>query len=588
MGGAMGNDGPFVVPEGVAGRSGSVLLIDRPDAPPLPLQDLPDACRIVRAGDLAEARRLGTGAAFEAVLLRAGPEGVSPDLLRGLPPHLGNAPLLLLVDPDHEDGARDAVRHGTAQDYLVLGHFGGGLLERALAYAVSRRRMQESLKELRRRELQRFGLDRLTALPNRAIFLDGLAEALLEARQGGGMGALLLIGLEGFRLVQDTLGPPFGDPLLREIVARLRSSIAPFLGPKDVLSRISSDEIALLLACPEDMATSTRAAEAALAAFSEPFVLQGLEFFISLAVGISVYPFDGGDASTLLRNADVALGRARERGAAGYEHFLPAVDDRFLTRLELQNGLRLGLARDEFVVHYMPQMDLRSGRLTSFEALVRWRHPARGLVPPGDFIPLAEESGLILPIGERVLRAACVQSRDWRRAGLPPVRLSVNFSARQFQHQNPLRLVTRVLEDTGLEASALELEITESAVMKDADAALATLRSLKTLGVRLSIDDFGTGYSSLSYLRSFPIDALKVDRSFVRDVAVRGEDRAIVAAVIALGHSLGLRVIAEGVETTAHLDCLRELGCDEVQGYHVGRPVPPEAAAAMQARLRPE
>jgi EAL domain-containing protein (putative c-di-GMP-specific phosphodiesterase class I) len=232
----------------------------------------------------------------------------------------------------------------------------------------------------------------------------------------------------------------------------------------------------------------------------------------------------------------------------------------------------------------MPQIDVASGRIVSMEALVRWRHPTLGLVQPNDFIPLAEESGLILPIGERVLRSACSQVREWQAAGLPPIRVSVNVSGRQFQHQNPAALVTRVLGETGLAPAHLELEITESTLMKDSDGALATLRALKETGVHLAIDDFGTGYSSLSYLRSFPIDALKVDRSFVRELTTRADDAAIVSAIIAMAHSLKLKVIAEGVEHEQHLEWLYAAKCDEVQGYHISRPVPPESAAKLLAR----
>ncbi len=538
--------------------------------------------QVIHAPSLPEAKRRCIVETFDAALLSGGdPAGL--EALRTLTPHLGGAPLLLLSPPEHEDLAHQAVQHGIAQDYLVLGHLGDGLIEKAVRYAVSRRLMLADLKE-RRRDSPALGVDRLTDLPNRALFFDRLGDALQLARQNSQMTAVLILGLEGFRLVHTTLGAAVGDPLLREISVRLRAGLAPFLDAQDFVARLSGDEFAVVLGSPAGMDDVSRAAEAALAVFADPFVLQGLEFFISCTAGISLYPFDGGDAESMLHNADLALRRAREQGSGGYQYFLPAVNDRFLTRLELQNSLRLGLARDEFIVHYMPQLDLKSGRVTSFEALVRWRHPTLGLVPPDDFIPLAEESGLILPIGERVLRAACAQSRAWRRAGLPPVRVSVNFSTRQFQHQNPVQLVGRVLRETGLEPGGLELEITESAVMKDADAALATLKALKETGVHLSIDDFGTGYSSLSYLRSFPIDGLKVDRSFVKDVAVRPEDQAIVSAVIALGHSLRLKVIAEGVEGGGPLEWLRSRNCDEAQGYHISRPVPPERAAALLSR----
>ena len=494
------------------------------------------------------------------------------------------APLVLLADLSSAALAHHAVARGTAQDYLVKGHAEGPLLEQALLYAVDRHKMLSDLKRRRRDDFTPRSVDRLTHLPNRAAFYDRLGDLLLQARQNSQMAAVLLINLEGFKLVHSTLGPEIGDPLLRDIAGRLLGSLEGHVKGQDLVARLSGDEFAIVLGELSQMQEVSRAAERILAAFAPPFILNAHEFFISPTIGISMFPFDGTDAESMLHNADIALRRAREQGSDSFQFYLPAVNDRFLTRLELQNSLRIALARDEFVVHYMPQLDVKGGQIVSMEALVRWNHPTLGLVPPSEFIPLAEESGLILPIGERVLRAACAQSRAWQKAGLPPIRVSVNFSARQFQHQNPVALVTRVLKDTGLTPGHLELEITESAVMKDADAALGTLRALKETGVHLAIDDFGTGYSSLSYLRSFPITSLKVDRSFVREVTSRTDDAAIVTAVIAMAHSLKLKVIAEGVETEQHLEWLHARDCDEVQGFHFSRPVPADAAAKLLAR----
>jgi len=495
-----------------------------------------------------------------------------------------SAPLVLLADLASSSLAHHAVAKGTAQDYLVKGHVEGPLLEQALLYAVERHKMLADLKRRRRDDFAPRGVDRLTHLPNRAAFYDRLGDLLFQARQNSQMVAVLLINLEGFKLVHNTLGPEVGDPLLREIAGRLLGSLDGLVKGQDLAARLSGDEFAIVLGELSQMQDVSGAAERILAAFAPPFVLNAHEFFISPTIGISMYPFDGTDAESMLHNSDIALRRAREQGSDSYQFYLPAVNDRFLTRMELQNSLRIALARDEFVVHYMPQLDVKGGQIVSMEALVRWNHPTLGLVPPSDFIPLAEESGLILPIGERVLRAACAQSRTWQKAGLPPIRVSVNFSARQFQHQNPVALVTRVLKETGLPPGHLELEITESAVMKDANAALGTLRALKETGVHLAIDDFGTGYSSLSYLRSFPITSLKVDRSFVREVTSRSDDAAIVTAVIAMAHSLKLKVIAEGVETEQHLEWLHARDCDEVQGFHFSRPVPADAAAKLLAR----
>jgi len=359
------------------------------------------------------------------------------------------------------------------------------------------------------------------------------------------------------------------------------ASLSPHLRGTDTVARLSGEEFSILLADVAEMADVSRAAGGVIEAFGRPFVLEGHEFFISTSIGISVFPFDGSDPEAMVRNADLALRRSVEQGGNSFQFFLPAVNQQFLTRLELQNNLRMALARDEFVLHYMPQIEVSTGRVRSVEALVRWRHPTLGMVQPAEFIPIAEETGLILPLGERVLRAACVQARAWRRDGLPPVRVSVNVSARQFQHQNPVALVSRAIHESGLEPGDLVLEITESAVMREAGQALATLRSIRETGVRVAIDDFGTGYSSLSYLRSFPIDSLKIDRSFVREIASRPDDEAIVTAILAMARSLKLDVIAEGVETEGQLEWLRSRGCDEAQGYLISRPLPPDEVPAF-------
>jgi diguanylate cyclase len=543
--------------------------------------------QVARVPGVQDAKRRCMSQTFDLVLVGApleDPQDLEP--IRTLASQLASTPLVLLADLASEPLAHHAVAKGTAQDYLMKDHLEGRILEQALLYAIERHKMMASLRRRRRAEDAPSSVDRLTHLPNRAAFYDRLGDLLQMSRQNAQMVSVMLINLEGFKLVHNTLGPAIGDPLLKEIAGRLLASLDGLLKGHDLVARLSGEEFAIVLGDLPQMKDVSRAAESILAAFSPPFVLSGHEFFISPTIGISMYPFDGSDAESMLHNADIALRRAREQGSDNYQFYLPAVNQQFLTRLELQNSLRIALARDEFVVHYMPQLDVKGGRIVSMEALVRWNHPTLGLVQPSDFIPLAEESGLILPIGERVLRTACAQVRSWQQAGLPPIRVSVNFSARQFQHQNPVALVTRVLRETGLSPGHLELEITESAVMKDADAALGTLRALKETGVHLAIDDFGTGYSSLSYLRSFPINSLKVDRSFVREVTSRTDDAAIVTAVIAMAHSLKLKVIAEGVETEAHLEWLHARDCDEVQGYHFSRPVPADAAAKLLEKSR--
>jgi diguanylate cyclase (GGDEF)-like protein len=564
-----------------------ILHVESDDAQAAALRELLEGsdrmeARITRVPDIAEARRLSIREPFDLFLVDLHAREIPGlDPLRGLAAQAAGTPILLLADLDGEAVAHAAVQKGAAQDYLVKDHLSPRLLEQAILYALERGRMVASIKTMRRRENPPSSFDRLTRLPNRQTFYDRLGDALSRARQQNQMTAVLLLNLEGFKLVHNTLGAAIGDPLMQSIAGRLLEGIPGAAQGRDTIARLSGDEFAILLRDVPSMKDVSRAAEAILDSFNRPFVLNGLEFFISTTIGISLYPFDGMDAESMIHNADIALRRSKEQGSNTYQFYLPAVNDQFLTRLELQNSLRMAIARDEFLVHYMPQIDVPTGRIVSMEALVRWRHPTLGLVQPNDFIPLAEETGLILPIGERVLRAACAQVREWQEAGFPSIRVSVNMSPRQFQHQNPVALVSKVLRETGLAPSHLELEITESTLMKDADAALVTLRALKETGVHLAIDDFGTGYSSLSYLRFFPIDALKVDRSFVRELTTRDDDAAIVSAIIAMAHSLKLKVIAEGVEHARHLEWLHAARCDEVQGYHFSRPVPAEAAAKL-------
>jgi len=310
---------------------------------------------------------------------------------------------------------------------------------------------------------------------------------------------------------------------------------------------------------------------------NEPFVIDGKELYVTCSAGISLYPQDGLDVDTLLKNADAAMYRAKEHGRNNFQFYTSEMNSKVNERLALENSLRRALERDEFVLHYQSKVDLKTGAIVGAEALVRWRHPERGLMSPDLFVPLAEETGLIVQIGEWVLREACTQNRAWQADGLPPISVAVNVSARQFRQEILIKSVSRILAETGLDPSHLEMELTESMIMHNAEAVVATLRQLTSLGVRLSIDDFGTGYSSLSYLKHLPIDTLKIDQSFVRDiVAGSSEHRVLARAIISIGHSLDLKVVAEGVETEAQLEYLRQHDCDEVQGYYFSEPLPPE------------
>jgi diguanylate cyclase (GGDEF)-like protein/PAS domain S-box-containing protein len=421
--------------------------------------------------------------------------------------------------------------------------------------------------------------DSLTGLANRALMTDRLQQALARAERQFGRLALLFLDLDNFKTINDSLGHDAGDELLIAVAARLRAC----LRGEDTAARLGGDEFTILLEEVSDSAEAVAAAERITTAFSNPFCLRGRDVYVTASVGVAVSQTRGASAEALLRSADLALYRAKASGKACLALYEPGMEANALDRLELETDLRHAVERQEFRLEYQPIFSILDGRLTEVEALVRWQHPTRGLLAPAVFIPLAEENGLILPIGRWVLEEACRQARLWQDSfteGPPPI-MDVNLSARQFQQPDLVSEIIRILDATGLEARNLKLEITESVLMDDADASLKTMQALRSLGIRLAVDDFGTGYSSLSYLQRFPVDTLKIDRSFVNALGRDPQSRAIVQSVVLLAKTLGLDVTGEGVETTAQEAELRFLGCDQGQGFLFARPVPVDVLEAM-------
>jgi diguanylate cyclase (GGDEF)-like protein/PAS domain S-box-containing protein len=415
--------------------------------------------------------------------------------------------------------------------------------------------------------------DTLTGLPNRNLLQDRLGQTLAYARRHERELALLFIDLDYFKNINDSLGHNAGDQLLKLVAARLAGSVRE----GDTVSRQGGDEFVVILsdvAAAEDVTLVT---QKILHVMSESFDVDGRELYVTCSIGIALYPKDGKDGQTLLKNADAALYRAKDMGRNNAQFYAAEMNLKAMERLVLENGLRHALERNEFLLHYQPQVDLRSGEINGMEALVRWQHPELGLVSPVSFIPVAEESGLIVALGEWVLRTACAQNKAWQRAGLKPISVAVNLSARQFRQPNLVEVVAGILRETELDPAHLELELTESLVMQNVEATIATLGRFKAMGIKLSIDDFGTGYSSLSYLKRFPIHTLKVDQSFVRDIITNPDDAAIAKAIISMAHDLQLRVIAEGVETEAQKTFLQQCRCDDMQGFFFSKPVPAEA-----------
>ncbi|MBZ0105479.1 MAG: EAL domain-containing protein [Sulfuricella denitrificans] len=412
--------------------------------------------------------------------------------------------------------------------------------------------------------------DPLTGLPNRLLLNARMEHALAHANRGNTQLAVLFLDLDRFKNINDTLGHPIGDLLLQEVAHRLNGCVRE----EDTVSRLGGDEFTILMEDLEDSRFASKVAQKILDSLADKFVLQGHEVFVTCSIGISIFPADGSDITSLLKNADSALYRAKEQGRNNYQFYTEELTIRAMERLSMENNLRHALQRNELVVHYQPQVDLYNGQIIGMEALVRWQHPGIGLISPNAFIPLAEETGLIVPIGEWVLRTACAQLKAWMDAGLPKIRVGVNLSSRQFNQNDLDEVVAAALRDTGLPPDCLELELTERMIMQDAESTIAILHKLRAQGVQFSIDDFGTGYSSLSYLKRFPIDRIKIDQSFVREITSNSEDAAVSQAIISLSHSLNLKTVAEGVETAEQQEFLRSLQCDEIQGYHFSRPVP--------------
>jgi len=412
--------------------------------------------------------------------------------------------------------------------------------------------------------------DVLTGLPNRSLLQDRLGQALAYANRSGRPVWVMLIDLDRFKFVNDSMGHKAGDVLLVTVAARLRSS----LRDADTVARLSGDEFVAILGEHADEPLNPAIVQRVMDAVAQPVMLGNKEFFVTCSIGVAVYPSEGTSSESLIEHADIAMYRAKKLGRNNFQFYTPAMNEESLERVRIESALRNALERDEFVLHYQPQVDLKSGQIVGMEALIRWNHPELGMVPPGRFVGVAEETGLIVQIGAWVMRTACAQNKAWQDAGLPRLRVAVNLSARQFGAPDLLESLESALHDTGLDPACLEIELTESLFMSDVTPAVELLHRMKALGVNLSIDDFGTGYSSFSYLSRFPIDVLKIDRSFVADITHDANDAAIVTSIIALAHNLKLAVIAEGVETAEQLDYLRSRGCDEMQGYYFSKPLP--------------
>lgn len=550
--------------------------------------------------ELTHATRLEEGlvrlstSRFDVVLLDLSlPDAHGLETLSRARAHCGGTPIVVMTGTNDETLAIRAVQEG-AQDYLVKGLAESHTLVRSLRYAIERQRLIAELAQAN--ELQRHlaNHDALTGMPNRQLFYDRLEQCFAHARREAKSVAVLFFDLDDFKLKNDSLGHDAGDRILKTVAKRVAGAIRS----SDTAARLGGDEFTFILydvESPEDVA---RIAHNLLDTIAEPITIDANELHVTASAGISLFPADGEDVETIIRNADMAMYRAKAAGRNTYQFFLPAMNERALERMDMEHRLRFAMERDQVKVYYQPKVDLRTGHITGMEALARWRQPGGSFVDPAEFIALAEETGLIVPLGQRVLQIACEQVRDWHDAGFKGVHVAVNLSPRQLQQRPTLRgpredivdAIQTILAETGIEPGALKLEVTESAVLKDTDAGMSVLARLRELGIGISIDDFGTGYSSLNYLKVLPARELKIDRSFIRMLNYDGPDAAIVQAIITMAHSLELSVVAEGVETMEQFRRLKALYCDEMQGYLVSPALPGDQATKLlqsYAKARP-
>jgi diguanylate cyclase (GGDEF)-like protein len=515
--------------------------------------------------------------AVDIILLDLGlPDAQGLEAIRRTHAAAPGIPLVVLTGLDDESLAVQALQLG-AQDYLIKGQIETRGLLRALRYAVERKTMESAALAMARQMAHSAEHDFLTGLPNRMLLNDRIGQAIALARRHTRKAAVLFLDLDGFKHINDSLGHPVGDKLLQSVAKRLVACIRG----SDSVSRQGGDEFVVLLLDLEHAEDAAVTARRMLEAVALPHSVDHHDLHVTASIGVSVYPDDGLDADTLIKNADTAMYQAKENGRRSFQFFKPAMNVRAVERQFIEEGLRRALERGELALYYQPKVNLTTGAIAGVEALLRWTHPTRGPIAPTQFIPVAEECGLIVPIGRWVLREACTQAWTWIKAALPVTTMSVNVSAMEFRDKNFLDGVFAILLETGFDPSLLQLELTESVLMKSVESTASILQNLRKRGVQVAIDDFGTGYSSLSYLRKFPVDALKIDQSFVRQISTPGDDTTIVKAVIGMARSLRLRVIAEGVETLEEVAFLRAYRCEEAQGYYFSRPVPAEQFAML-------
>ena len=567
----------------IGGARGNVLVVDDDPTQRALLRAYleREGYRVAEAADGAEAIAAHHDERAEVVLMDANMPGMDGfqacRRLCRLPER--ERPAVLVVTSSNDEQTMEQAFLAGASDFVP----------KPVAWTVLRQRLRRLLLERRAERHINFLAyhDALTGLPNRAHFIERLESVLDETLAADRRAALLFMDLDGFKLVNDTLGHGAGDQLLREVASRLLACL-----PDDaIIARLGGDEFVILLTDVVSEQQPAEMAGAMMESLTCPITVMDREFFVPASVGVAMFPQHGDDASTLMKNADTAMYRAKDAGRNNVRFYTSEMGTQMLVRMSLESNMRRALDAGEFRLHYQPQVDLQTGQLVAVEALVRWQHPQIGQVSPGQFIPLAEDTGLIHRLGAWVLETACLQAVRWYEQGRSPFRVAVNVSGKQFDDSDLVGNISRIVRRTGLDPTLLELELTENVVMRDVERSLAMIDELKALGIRISIDDFGTGYSSLGLLKRLPLDTLKIDRSFVSNVPGATDDAAIVRAIVAMAHTLRLGVVAEGVETWGQVEFLRGLGCETVQGFYISRPGPVESIGDMvtsgRALIRP-
>jgi diguanylate cyclase (GGDEF)-like protein len=536
------------------------------------------ACALVHVERVADLADHPDAKEAEAVILDLCGGATSPKALGALREVLPRLPVVVLADDDSEDAANEALGHG-ASGYLLAAEAGTRLLVTTIGAALGSQHALLQLDTAREQARHLATHDQLTGLANRVLFNDRLTQAVAAARHGRQVLAVLYLDLDGFRAINDALGNAVGDGLLRGIATQVSAAISE----TDTAARLGGDEFALILTqLPSELDAAPVAARV-VESLARPVPFGQRNVAATASIGIATFPRDGGEPDELVRKAEIAMRHAKQQGRNRYEFYAREMNAAVLRRVSVESRLRRALDDGALVLHYQPQYDLRRSRIVGCEALIRWNHPEHGLLPPSEFLPVAEDSGLIVPIGAWVLHEACRQTSVWHAAGHVGLRIAVNVSSRQFRERGFEQLVSSALAQSGLRPESLELEITEGSLIADVDATVTTLYALKRLGVRLSIDDFGTGYSALSYLKRLPVDVLKIDQSFVRELTTHPVNATITEAIVRLARGLDLATIAEGVETPEQLLLLGSYGCHRMQGYLFGRPSPPEQFAEWLA-----